>query len=165
MPSCEQELGFKGIKCQAKEVSHWTDVQNCCSCKNSDSSNGSAAMACRRPHAFSWEGAWSFIKIGFFNLQADLWAFHGSWSALNLQSQESTVVSYPSLCICPAPHCAGCSCQAIVWGLHLSARKHHINILSPILLVWGVLHDFYVELAEKLGQIGRTVFHRQFESS
>lgn len=104
--SCEQKLGFKSTK--AREVSHWTGVQICCSCKNSDSSNGSAAMACRKPHAFPWEGAWSFTKTGFFNLQADLWAFHGSRSALNLQSGVNS---------CLLPVLLHLSCFPLCWLL------------------------------------------------
>jgi len=37
--------------------------------------------------------------------------------------------------------------------------------LTLILSVSGGLCGFYVELAEKLGQMGRTIFHRQFEFS
>lgn len=65
-------------------MSHWTDIQNSCSCKNSQI----PVMALLQWYcAFSWEDAWSLSKIGFFNLQGDLWALHGSRAALNLQSE------------------------------------------------------------------------------
>lgn len=76
--------------------------------KLTESSNGSAAVARRKPHAFPWKGAWSFTKIGFFNLQADLWAFHGSRPALNLQSGVSC---------CPLPIPVYLPCPVLCWLL------------------------------------------------
>lgn len=87
------------------------------------SSKSSATTACRKPHPLPWEGARGFTKVGFFDLQAELWAFHTPEGALSLRSGVG--------CLRPVPVHVSCSPRRWLLTVNCCVRSSAVSQKTP----------------------------------